>query len=296
MILHTKTCNNAFTTLLSITILILFNLIWDHSTSNISHSLIVDAFSVGQGKLSSSFLYRQPRCTITSNRTEIRRRSLLFENHFITTGAQLCLSIENDQEETKEVDDAESDIIIREVYYSDLTAVTKMIVNAFYDPSPLLRHYYFFKELDRLQSNFPYDNDNHAMYVACARSDSTVVGFVDVDCRPSKGRHAPPRPYLSDLVVDVDWRRRGIAKKLVKTCENMVKKKRKGSLHLRVEFKNEAAMRMYHSLGYTMQTSDIFGVIDTTILLKRDFDYEDEYSPVNRVKSNDGTPIPDYTV
>jgi len=47
-------------------------------------------------------------------------------------------------------------------------------------------------------------------------------------------------------------------------------------LHLRVEFDNKAAIQMYSTMGYGVEPSEIFGVVDTTILLKRNFECDDE--------------------
>jgi len=81
---------------------------------------------------------------------------------------------------------------------------------------------------------------------------------------------------MSDLAVHVKHRRKGIATSLIQACERMVIQrattiKRELYMHLRVERDNEAALRMYALLGYQPQISDVFGVIDTTILLKRVF-------------------------
>ena len=152
----------------------------------------------------------------------------------------------------------------------DLTQAANLVVKGFYPPSPIMKYFHQIKELDRLQSNFPYDDSNHSMYVAVSKIDNkTVIGFVDIDFRRTKRRYAPPRPYLSDLVVSEKWRRRGIAKNLILTCERRALQLREKTLYLRVEQSNSKALNMYYSLGYDFEPSKIFGVIDTTMLLKR---------------------------
>lgn len=160
-----------------------------------------------------------------------------------------------------------------------------ILIDAFYEPSPMLRPFRVLKELDRLQSNFPYGDENHSMYVVCPRSDpDTAIAFCDLDMRPPRVADAPPRPYLSDLAVEKTWRRRGVAGDLVSRCEREVLRSgRHTTLHLKVESANAAALRMYDQLGYssvdpsssssrTMTSNNK----DTTVLLKRDLNVSRE--------------------
>jgi ribosomal protein S18 acetylase RimI-like enzyme len=124
-------------------------------------------------------------------------------------------------------------------------------------------------ELNRLQQNFPYDDEKHAMLVASCRSTQTIIAFVDLDARPAKRLQDPPRPYLSDLSVDPDWRRNGIASQLIEECERLAHKMGKHDLYIRVERNNTPAIYMYQGLGYEEQPHDYFGVVDTTILLNK---------------------------
>jgi len=184
-----------------------------------------------------------------------------------TRYTSLYLNDSNDQE-----GDREATYYIRNARFKDLTAVANMLVQAFYKTTPLLKNYHELREVDRLQNNFPYNDVNHCMYVAISKADSKkIVGFVDIDFRTnSLQSNAPPRPYLSDLAVDENWRRKGIARDLIISCERKTMEMKKDILYLRVESENDNALKMYSSLGYHQQPSNIFGVYDTTMLLKRD--------------------------
>lgn len=110
------------------------------------------------------------------------------------------------------------------------------------------------------------------MFVAVSSQDNKqVVAFVDVDARPSKQQpQDPPRPYLSDLCILRDWRRKGIATTLVQKCEFLVREKmQKDELYIRVEQTNQAAITMYNNLQYNRQAHSFFGVKDTTMLLHK---------------------------
>jgi ribosomal protein S18 acetylase RimI-like enzyme len=154
----------------------------------------------------------------------------------------------------------------------DLGVVSDLIMTSFYTGentrSPW-RQMFRLGELNRLQQNFPYDDVRHSMLVASCRSTHEIMAFVDIDARPAKRLQDPPRPYLSDLSVDPDWRRNGIASKLIQECEHLAIKMGKNELFIRVERNNTPALHMYEGLGYQAQPHDYFGVVDTTILLNK---------------------------
>lgn len=193
---------------------------------------------------------------------------------------------------------------IRKCKYADLKAVSEIIVSSFYDDkmksspfSAVLK----LGELNRLQQNFPYADqaDRHVMFVATTTSSmdnpneddtSEIVGFVDIDARPATRRIDPPRPYLSDLAVHPNYRRMGIATTLIQTCEELVSTGKikvptavpsSGEEHnnnnntkviyIRVEQANAAAIQMYEKFQYHPQVHAIFGIEDTTVLLRKEF-------------------------
>ena len=156
----------------------------------------------------------------------------------------------------------------------ELGYVVDILIEAFYKPSALIRPYLYLSELSRLQGNFPYDNEVHTFFVACW--GEKIIGFVDVDKRKGKKISDAPRPYLSDLAVHSEYRRMGVAKELIRTCEKESMRWGKDHLYLRVDKKNDAGLKMYAGLGYVEQEHPYFGVgKDTTILLKREFEQDE---------------------
>jgi ribosomal protein S18 acetylase RimI-like enzyme len=112
------------------------------------------------------------------------------------------------------------------------------------------------------------DNDSNGR----KKDESTIVGFCDIDARPLKStgpRKATynPRPYLSDLAVDIRWRRRGIARALIHACEEKAFRLGFDYLYLRVKFDNEPAILMYADMGYDIMMDD--EATDDTILLRK---------------------------
>merc|ERR1712238_439209 len=97
-----------------------------------------------------------------------------------------------------------------------------------------------------------------------------IVGYLDVDVRPCELKVKLPRPYISDVVVDINHRRQGLARKLIQKGEQFIvyatqqqkEKKKEDNNHelftttytdvwIRVEETNTAALELYQNrLGY----------------------------------------------
>ncbi|KAL7469566.1 hypothetical protein ACHAXS_009826 [Conticribra weissflogii] len=95
------------------------------------------------------------------------------------------------------------------------------------------------------------------MFVACNREDGTVLGFAEVDAYPSKKSNTVDninRPYMYNLAVDKRWKRKGIARALIRECEKFVRDRHiwrtEMILFLKVRKDNIAAISLYESMGY----------------------------------------------
>jgi len=70
----------------------------------------------------------------------------------------------------------------------ELHPVSNLVVASFYDSEKdeVWKQMFRLAELSRMQKNFPYsDVGRHRMLVAVAEGTDHIVGFVDVDNRPS---------------------------------------------------------------------------------------------------------------
>lgn len=161
--------------------------------------------------------------------------------------------------------EAEVSFRIKPCQYADLNVVSDIIMESFYDDKVAWRRLLKLAELNRLQQNFPYvDTDLHQMFVAVLDEEKNgtrggdVVGFVDVDARPCRPEVQLPRPYLSDLAVKPEYRRRGIAQALIEEGEKFIRSIPRKELFIRVEESNEAAVRMYtQKLYYSSQGVEV---------------------------------------
>ncbi|KAL7501153.1 hypothetical protein ACHAWT_011014 [Skeletonema menzelii] len=115
-----------------------------------------------------------------------------------------------------------------------------------------------------LESTYPGNTANaksnrrlQQMFVACDSKTGEVVGFAEVDARPlggTSGGNGINRSYMYNLAVDKNWKRKGIATELISACEEFVIDMHElcaeNRLYLRVRSCNDAAIRLYKSLGY----------------------------------------------
>jgi len=165
---------------------------------------------------------------------------------------------------------------ICEALYSDLNQAADLMTDGFYPQlqnNPILRPIRYFMELDRLQTNFPYDSDGRHYYlVAVAVEDDVttnggdkgrdrrILGFCDIDGRipaadsPSLSPLVPnvqrPQPYFSDLVIHPEYRRQGIGMALMTEAERRASDMGFNELYLGVKRTNQVALDMYSKIGY----------------------------------------------
>lgn len=153
---------------------------------------------------------------------------------------------------------------IRDCQYRELKQVAALVVNSFYDnkkTNVVARNLFRLAELNRLQQNYAYPESRsvHRMLVVEATPldfssrdgslpDCEIVGFCDVDARPCATKLKLPRPYLSDLAVDPNHRRRGLARKLVEECEQFVLDLDESDLDSNGEDSSETSERSRHEL------------------------------------------------
>lgn len=133
-----------------------------------------------------------------------------------------------------------------------------------------------------LESNIPnpFLKQPHEMWVACdTTSGNKIVAFCEVDNRPPKPTMPPGqvRPYMCNLCVDKEWRKKGVALEMIRQCEASVESWLTSSssspyMHLKVRERNQPAVNLYSKLGYTVvatQTED--KTADTLLVMRREW-------------------------
>jgi len=173
--------------------------------------------------------------------------------------SRLVLGVASKDDDKEDSSERTPNLCIRDPTYREMNFVADTIMKCFYqDSKPPARQLYRLGELNRIQQNFAYDREKHRMWVAAVPQPEgghdKIVAFCDIDDRRPNVKTTykyNPRPYLSDLCVDPDYRRQGIAQRLVEQCEDFCRSLKKEEVFIRVERTNEAALNMYTKLGYS---------------------------------------------
>lgn len=208
--------------------------------------------------------------TLLGSDTVIAQSSRIRNINSIMTKATISDSIDNENVPP---------FVIREVQENDLGAAANILADAF---SKDLN--FFAQRVERMNTylsvksrfeTFRYSERSGAlqcMLVAVDReTQTTIMGVCEVDNRPPGGEINPaPRPYISNLAVHNEFRRKGAATALVLESENVVRDSwGKPRLHLRVEEDNAAARAMYERCGYSEQGITEDTITRTSLLLAK---------------------------
>lgn len=170
----------------------------------------------------------------------------------------LCHNDESDQSR---------EFFIRRALPADMGTASRILADAFFGDKNFFTYQY-----ERLQTylslefDFPKRYDQHDMFVACRSTDGMVVAVCDIDNRPA----LKERPYMCNLAVCPEWRNQGLAKALVAKCEEQVLEWDSTELHLKARQRNGAAVALYKSLGYEVQSESFDGeYMDYLVVMKK---------------------------
>lgn len=96
--------------------------------------------------------------------------------------------------------------------------------------------------------------------IAFHTGQQQVIGTIEVGVRTAnKYRQVDPHRYvyISNLAVSRDFRRRGVAQELLKSCEQLTKSWGYPDLFLHVMGDNERGRNLYEKLGYELVSSEV---------------------------------------
>lgn len=160
----------------------------------------------------------------------------------------------------------ENGLLIRPATVEDAASLADVLTSSFHGYggirawfTPLLRLGVY----EDIQSRLRQPKPHHCCFVACLPTSPRsvavqVVGTVEVSVRYVRTQAiAPSRlPYISNLAVKPEYRRQGIARKLLQRCDAQVKKWNYGSIVLHVLDNNHAAQQLYLRCGYDIQYTE----------------------------------------
>ncbi len=91
------------------------------------------------------------------------------------------------------------------------------------------------------------------------KATAQIVGTVEITTKPLSAWafNNPAVPYISNLAVVPEWRRRGVGQKLLRSCEQVARGWGFHELYLHVKRNNRAARGLYERVGYFQDHSDL---------------------------------------
>lgn len=95
------------------------------------------------------------------------------------------------------------------------------------------------------------EDDNHHLLIAVKQGE--VVGFINFTVRKTI-LHQQPSALIDELVVDKNYRCKGLGKKLVYQAINRAKQLKCGEIEVSTEKSNEQARKFYQKIGFEEDT------------------------------------------
>jgi ribosomal protein S18 acetylase RimI-like enzyme len=143
---------------------------------------------------------------------------------------------------------------IRAAQLKDLAALVELLSDSFYPNVGLMR---WFLPLLRVGV---YEDLRFRLRSSSASDYVCLVGTVEITFRSTSPfqLRSLPYPYLSNLAVYSDVRRRGAAQKLLGACESIAREGGFQDLYLHVLEDNHQARRLYEKAGYQIMQADPF--------------------------------------
>ena len=151
---------------------------------------------------------------------------------------------------------------VRPAQLNDLTELVEVLSGSFYPRTGLMRWFFpilrmgVYEDLRyRLRSSAPSDYVCLVATMTPPSSAPKLAGTVEISLRsanPFQFRSLP-YPYLSNLAVRLEFRRQGVAQKLLATCETIVLDLGFHELYLHVMEDNHQARQLYLKAGYQTQ-------------------------------------------
>lgn len=159
-------------------------------------------------------------------------------------------------------------LIVRAAQQGDLLDLAEVLISGFFPKTKLsswlyqVIHWGVYQDLQRRIQSLP--SSNYAFLVAVIPPSQVggyvyrIVGTIEVHFSFNSVAHfkAPYYPYLTNLAVRADCRRRGVAQQLLRASELMLTAQGFQSLYLHVLENNYPARQLYLKFGYRLKQAD----------------------------------------
>lgn len=155
---------------------------------------------------------------------------------------------------------------IRSAKTHDLPQLADVLAGSFYPPLgwrrcfyPVLRFSIYEDLKQRLQANQKHYRCLAAIAARQTHPEDLVVGTLEMSCRRYSwyAFHQPQQIYLSNVAVREEYRRRGVARQLLKSAEQKAVDWGFREIYLHVMADNSRARHLYEQMGYRLQHAEV---------------------------------------
>lgn len=146
---------------------------------------------------------------------------------------------------------------IRQASTEDLGGLTEVLTHSFHSCQGLGMLMYPFLKLgiyEDIRSRLCSDRAHYACLVAVASSTGKIAGTVELclNCPEGWIPKQYQSTYISNLAVSSHYRRQGIARRLLRNCENLTAQWGFKEIYLHVLDNNSQAQTLYEQCGYQL--------------------------------------------
>lgn len=169
--------------------------------------------------------------------------------------------------------------IIRCANDKDIDQIADTIVSSFYSYSGIFSGLQILLRFT-ISEDLRYRLNNRPPLHKCLvtttneKNNALITGTVEISLRTSLWAPTSQYPYISNLAVREDYRRQGLARKLLERCDQIAFGWGYDRIQLHVLEQNQLALKLYLASGYQIikrerQWSSIFYPGSTRILLRK---------------------------
>ncbi|MDJ0899895.1 MAG: GNAT family N-acetyltransferase [Xenococcus sp. MO_188.B8] len=147
--------------------------------------------------------------------------------------------------------DDKCNTMVRNAQRKDVSELATTIVACFYDFPPILSWINPLLKLT-ISEDLRYRLQNSPLLYCClvATKNSQIAGTVEISLQQPWWAITAQSPYISNLAVKKNYRRQGIAKKLLTQCEQVSRNWGYREIRLHVLADNHSAQKLYLGMGY----------------------------------------------
>ncbi|NEZ61925.1 GNAT family N-acetyltransferase [Leptolyngbyaceae cyanobacterium CCMR0082] len=151
------------------------------------------------------------------------------------------------------------DYWLRPAYPEDLSQLVELLLTSFYPQHRCNRWLYPLMRMgiqEDIKRRLKHSSNQYGCLVVIDKSaGAAIVGTVEISLRSQLWQPLQPRrPYIANVAVERQHRRRGLAQQMLLACEYIGKNWGCQQLYLHVATDNPPAIALYHKIGYQLHS------------------------------------------